>query len=123
MIVTNRSALSLIGVIALVAWAGVLLFTGFVPPHTLLAFVAFFLILAIALISTFTPITYNLGRLFLMRRRSLVTMRYAYRQATLLALVILFNLILRALHSWNIFTALIILAIAIIIEILALARK
>jgi hypothetical protein len=121
--VTNRSALFLIGVIALVAWAGVLLFTGFVPPHTLLAFVAFFLILSIALISTFTPITYNLGRLFLMRRRSLVTMRYAYRQATLLALVILFNLILRALHSWNIFTALIILAIAVIIEILALARK
>jgi hypothetical protein len=121
--VTNRSALSLTGIIALVAWASVLLFTGFVPPHTLLAFVAFFLILSLALISTFAPMTYNFGRLLFMRRRQLVTMRYAFRQATLLALVVLFNLILRALHSWNIFTVLIILATAIIIEILALARK
>jgi hypothetical protein len=121
--VTNRSALSLTGIIALVAWASVLLFTGFVPPHTLLAFIAFFLILFIALIGTFTPIMYILGRLLLMHRRDLVTMRYAFRQATLLALVILLNLILRALHSWNIFTALIILAAAVIIEILALSRK
>jgi hypothetical protein len=121
--VTNRSALSITGIIALVAWASVLLFTGFVPPHTLLAFVAFFLILSIALISTFTPITYIFSRLLFMHRRHLVTMRYAFRQATLFTLVVLFNLILRALHSWNIFTALIILATAIIIEILALARK
>jgi hypothetical protein len=121
--VTNRSALSITGIIALVAWASVLLFTGFVPPHTLLAFVAFFLILCIALTGTFTPMAYILGRFLLMRRRYLVTMRYAFRQATLLALVVLFNLILRALHSWNIFTALIIFATAIIIEILALARK
>jgi hypothetical protein len=121
--VTNRSSLFLPGIIALLAWAGLLIFTGFVPPHTLLAFIAFFLILCVALIGTFTPITYGLSRLFLMRRRHLVTLRYAFRQATLLALVILLNLILRALHSWNIFTALIILAAAIIIEILALARK
>ena len=120
---TNRSALSITGIIALVAWAGVLLFTGFVPPQTLLAFVAFFLILSIALIGTFTPIAYILGRLLLKRRRYLVTKRYAFRQAMLLAFVILLNLILRALHSWNLFTALIILATAIIIEILALARK
>jgi len=121
--VTNRSALSITSIIALVAWSSVLLFTGFVPPHTLLAFVAFFLILSIALIGTFIPIAYILGRNFLIRRRHLVTMRYAFRQAALLVLVILFNLILRALHSWNVFTALIILATAIIIEILALARK
>lgn len=119
---TKRSSLSLIGIIALLAWASLLLFTGFVPPHTLLAFVAFFLILSVALVGTFTPITYTLGRL-LLTRRHLVTMRYALRQSTLLALVILLNLILRALHSWNIFTALVILAAAIIIEILALARK
>ncbi len=120
---TNRSSLSLLGIIALLAWAGLLTFTGFVPPHTLLAFVAFFLILCVALIGTFTPITYGLGRLFLTRRSYLVTLRYAFRQAILLVFVILLNLILRALHSWNIFTLLVILAAAIIIEILALARK
>jgi hypothetical protein len=120
---TNRSSLSVASIIALLAWASLLLFTGLIPPHTLLAFLAFFLILTVALIGTFTPVTYTFGRLFLTRHRYLVTMRYAFRQATLLALVILLNLILRALHSWNIFTALIILAVAIIIEILALARK
>ncbi len=120
---TNRSSLFLMSIIALLAWAGLLTFTGFVPPQTLLAFVAFFLILYVALMGTFTPITYALGQLFLTRRRYLVTIGYALRQATLLAFVILLNLILSALHSWNIFTALVILAVAIIIEILALARK
>ncbi len=120
---TNRSSLSLLSIIAVLAWAGLLTFTGFVPPHTVLAFVAFFLILCVALIATFTPITYGLGRLFLVRRRYLVTPRYAFRQAILLTLVVLLNLILRALNSWNIFTALVIVASAILIEILALARK
>ena len=120
---TKRSSLSLFGIIALLAWAGLLTFTGFVAPRTPLAFVAFFLILCVALIGTFTPITYTLGQLFLLRRHYLVTLRYAFRQATLLALVILLNLVLRALHSWNIFTAFVILAAAVIIEILALARK
>jgi hypothetical protein len=121
--VTNRSSLTLLSIIALLAWAGLLTFTGFVPPHTLLAFVAFFLILCVALLSTCTPIAYGLGRLFLMRRHHLVTLRYAFRQAILLVIVIVLNLILRALHSWNIFTGLVIIAAAIIIEILALARK
>ena len=120
---TNRSSLFLPGIIALLAWAALLTFTDFVPPRTLLTFVAFFLILCVALIGTFTPIAYALGRLFLLQHRYLVTLRYAFRQATLLTLVILLNLILRALHSWNIFTGLVILAAAIIIEILALARK
>jgi ABC-type maltose transport system permease subunit len=121
--VTNRSSLSLTSVIALLAWAGLFTFTDFVPPHTLLAFVAFFLILYVALMGTFTPIAYALGRLLLIRRRYFVTLGYAFRQATLLTLVIVLNLILRALHSWNIFTGLVILAAAIITEILALARK
>ncbi len=120
---TTRSSLSLAGIVALLAWAALLIFTGFVPPHTVLAFSAFFLILSVALTGTFTPITYALGQFLLLRRRYLVTMGYALRQAILLALVILLNLILRSLHSWNVFTALVIFASAIIIEILALARK
>jgi hypothetical protein len=121
--VTTRSSLSLAGIVALLAWPALLTFTGFVPPHTVLAFIAFFIILSVALMGTFTPITYIVGRFLLMRRRYLVTVGYALRQATLLTLVILLNMILRALHSWNIFTALVILAAAIVIEILALARK
>jgi len=121
--VANRSSLVWPGIIAVLAWAGLVVFTGLVPPHTLLAFVAFFLILGVALIGTFMPITYGLGRLFLIRRRYLVTPRYAFRQATLLVFVVLLNLILRALHSWNIFTGLVILAVAIIIELLTMARK
>jgi hypothetical protein len=121
--VTTRSSLSLAGIVALLAWIALLIFTGFVPPHTVLAFITFFLILCVALLCTLTPITYILGRLLLLRRRYLVTIGYALRQATLLAFVILLNMILRALHSWNIFAALVILAAAVITEILALARK
>jgi hypothetical protein len=50
-------------------------------------------------------------------------MRHALRQGLLLALVIIFNLMLRVWHSWNILAALIIFVAAVIIEVLSLARK
>jgi hypothetical protein len=45
------------------------------------------------------------------------------RQGILLSLCIVLNLILRALHSWNIITAIIIFVAAIVVEIVSLARK
>jgi hypothetical protein len=60
---------------------------------------------------------------FLASRLARVTMRYSLRQGILLSLVVVLNLILRALHSWSIFMAIVILGAAIVIEILALARK
>src|SRR5437764_12951509 len=123
---TRRSSLSLyilLGV-AVLAWAGLLLFTRFVPPQKLVVFAAFFLLLLLALISTFAPLAYALGRrIFPSRRRHRITWYHALRQATLASFAIVLNLILRALHSWTISMALVIVVAAIIVEVLFLARK
>lgn len=100
-----------------------MLYTRYTPPRSFLAFTGFFVILGITLGSTLTPITYTIGsRLFPIRIYQ-ATLRHAARQAVLITLVVIFNLILRALHSWNIFTAIAIIAAAIIFEMLTLARK
>jgi hypothetical protein len=120
---TNRNALYILIVLAPLAWAGLVLFTNYIPPRTLLAFSAFFLLLGIALTSTFAPIAYFIGLRFLSSRLYRTTIRHALRQGGLLALCILLNLILLALHSWNIITAIVIFVAAIIIEVVSLARK
>ncbi len=121
--VTNRAALYTLLVLAPLAWGGLLLFTRFVPPHTLLAFVAFFMLLTVALISTFSPLAYLISLRFLASRLYRATVRHALRQGALFSLCIVLNLILRALHSWSIFTAVVIFVAAIVIEVLSLARK
>jgi len=120
---TNRTALSILMLLALLSWGGLLLFTRYVPPHTVLAFVAFFMLLSVALTSTFAPLAYFIGLRFLSSRLYRDTMRHALRQGALLSLCIVLNLILRALHSWNIFTALAILGAGVVIEVLSLGRK
>jgi hypothetical protein len=49
--------------------------------------------------------------------------RQAIRESALLALVIILNLMLRALHSWNLAVAVVLLVAAIVVEVLALVRK
>src|SRR5579859_791758 len=120
---TNRASLYTLILIALVAWGGLLLFTRFVPPITIASFIAFFLILSICLTSTFAPLVYFISRRLLASRMNRITVRHAIRQGGLLALVIVLNLALRALHSWNIVMAVAILGAAIVIEVLFLARK
>ncbi|GHO75401.1 hypothetical protein KSD_31720 [Ktedonobacter sp. SOSP1-85] len=123
MAVTRRSILLILLLTAPVAWGLLLLYARFVPPHTFLAFTCFFALLALALTSTLTPVAYALGsRLFPLHIYQ-ATLRHAARQAILLTLIVLFNLILSALHSWNIYTSLAILAAVVVFEILALARK
>jgi hypothetical protein len=120
---TNRTALYILIILAPLTWGAVLLFTRFVPPETLLAFVAFFVLLAVALTSTLSPLAYLVSLRFLSSRLYRATIRHAFRQGALLSLCIVLNLILRALHSWNIFTAVVIFVTAIVIEVLSLARK
>ncbi len=120
---TNRNALYTLMILAPIGWAGLLLFTRFVPPHMLLAFVAFFMLLGVALTSTFSPVLYFISLRFLTSRGYRATVRHSLRQGALLALCVIFNLILLALHSWNVFTAILILGIAIVIEVLSLGRK
>ena len=109
---------------ALFAWAGLLLLTHSVPPQTVVAFAGFFLVLTVALTCTFAPLTYAIGqRIFASRRRHRITWYHALRQGALLSFAIVLNLILRALHSWNIIMALVIVGAAVIVEVLFLARK
>ncbi len=120
---SNRSSLLLLLLIAPFAWSGLLLFTYFVPPTSLLAFSTFFLALMVALTSTFSPLAYVIGSRALSLRIYRKTMRHAIRQGALLSLVIVLNLILRALQSWSIFTAIVIVGAAVVLEVLSLARK
>jgi hypothetical protein len=120
---TNRATTSLLLVLALCMWAGIVIFTRYVPPQGMMAFTAFFVLLAVALASTFAPVAYVIGLRFISSRLYRATMGHAVRQGVLLSLCIVLNLMLRALHSWNIITAIIIFAVAIVVEIVSLARK
>ena len=120
---TNRHALYLLIVLAPIFWGALLLYTRFIPPHTLLAYFTLFILLGLAITSTFTPIAYFISLRFLSSRLARATVRHALRQGILLSLCIVLNLILLALHSWNIFAAVIIFAAAIVIEIVSLAKK
>lgn len=117
---SNRSSLSTLVVIALLSWSGLLLFTALVPPYTFLAFIALFLILAVALTSTIAPIAYMIGLRF---SPTQPTVRGAIRRGALVALIVVLNLMLRAWSSWNVFTAILIVLAVIVVEVMALARK
>jgi hypothetical protein len=121
--VNRRNALYILIMFAPLAWAGLLLFTHYIPPDRLLTFCVFFLLLDLALTSTFAPLAYFIGLRFLSSRLYRATIRHALRQGTLLALCIILNLILLALHSWNIVTSIVIFVAAIIVEVVSLARK
>jgi len=120
---SNRATLYILILLAPFLWCGLLLFTRYVPPQTVVAFIAFFVLLSVAITSTFAPIAYFISLRFLSSRLYRTTVRHALRQGALLSLCIVLNLILLSLHSWNIFAAIIIFAAAIVIEILSLGRK
>src|SRR5579884_3577542 len=118
---SNRSTLLILSIIALVAWGGLRIFTYLVPPHTAIAFIIFYLILFPAVTCTFAIVAYIIGaRLFSLRLYKL-TLRHAIRQGALLSLVLIFNLVLLSLHSWYIFTSIVVLVAAVVVEVLSLA--
>lgn len=119
----RRTSLVTIFIIALLAWGGLLLFTRFIAPTTMLALLIFFGILIVALTGTLTPFTYFVGSRVITSPHYRATVRYALRQGLLLALAVVLNLILRALHSWNPFMGVVILGAAVVVEVLFLARK
>ncbi len=53
---TNRTALNVLMVLAPLAWAALLVFTHFVPPQGVQAYVTFFVLLDVALTSTLSPL-------------------------------------------------------------------
>jgi hypothetical protein len=120
---TNRTALYILIVLSPLAWAALLVFTHFVPPQAVLAYVTFFVLLSVALTSTLSPMAYFISLRFISSRLYRATVRHALRQGALLSLWIIFNLLLRALHSWSLFVAIVSLGIILVIEVLSLGRK
>lgn len=120
---TRGPSIYLLFVVAGLAWAGLLLFTRFVAPATLLAFCIFFLIFSIALCSTLIPLAYSVDRRVFSKHHYYLLTRYALRQSGLLTVATVLNFIFLALHSWNAIMALITLLTAVILEVLFLARK
>lgn len=110
-------------VVAALSWAGLLIFTRYVPPASVLAFLAVFALLGLALFCTFVPLTYLVTRSLLAKRIARPTIRHALRQSLLFAIFIEFNLFLRVQHSWSLFTTSISFIIIVIVELLALSGK
>ena len=120
---TNRTALKMLMVLAPLAWIALLVFTRFVPPQSVLAYATFFVLLSVALTSTLSPLAYFISLHFISSRLYRATVRHALRQGALLSLWIVFNLLLRALDSWNLFVAIVSLGIILVVELLSLGRK
>ena len=120
---TNRTALNMLMLLAPLAWAALLVFTHFIPPQAVLAYVTFFILLDIALTSTLSPLAYCISLRFTSSRLHRATMRHALREGALVSIWVVFNLLLRALHSWSLFVAIVSLGIIIVIEVLSLGRK
>jgi hypothetical protein len=120
---TNRIALNILIVVAPLAWIALLVFTYFVPPRTVLAYATVFVLLGVALTSTLSPLAYLISLRFISSRLYRATVRHALRQGALLSLWIVFNLLLRTLHSWSLFVAIVSLGIVLVVELLSLGRK
>ncbi len=120
---TNRTALSILMALAPLAWIALLAFTRFVPPQTLLAYITFFVLLSVALTTTLSTLAYFIGLRFISSRLYRATVRHALRQGALLSTWVVFNLLLRALQSWSLFTAIVSFVIILVIEVLSLGRK
>ena len=57
-----RALLITMSIVMLLAWGGLLLFTRYVPPQSVPAIAAVFLLLSVALFCTFVPLTYLITR-------------------------------------------------------------
>jgi hypothetical protein len=101
-------------------WGALLLFTRYVPPVNWQALLIFFALLLPALFCTLLPLITLISSLLTRRKR--VSTRRLLRESGLLTLWIVLNLVLQGIHSWNWFTAVVSLAIVVVVEILLFAK-
>jgi hypothetical protein len=121
--INTRTLLITMPIAALLAWGGLLLLTRYIAPQSAPALIAFFVLLGAALLCTLSPLIYLGARAMLTRRGTRPSLIQATRQSGLISIWIIFNLLLRVLHSWSLFTAIVSFGIIVVIEILALGRK
>jgi hypothetical protein len=120
---SQRALLCTLTLLAPLAWGGLLLFTDVVAPAGGLVFLGFFFLLAISLLCTLIPLIYLVARPLLAARKARPRLGQVIRQAGLISAWILFNLLLRLLHSWSIFIAAVSFGIIVVIELLALGSN
>lgn len=122
--ISARTLLIILPIVALLAWGGLLFFTRYVAPQSVLAFLVFFTLLGMALFCTLAPLIHLATHVMLARRlRARPILGHAMRQSLLISIWIIFNLSLRVLHSWGLFTAIVSFGIIVVIEILVLSGK
>jgi hypothetical protein len=107
----------------LLCWGALLWFTYDVYPAATVTFFLFFLLLLGALTFTLIVPVYRIGIRFFFARSHRMTLPRAFSLSLVCALAIVLNLILRALHSWSLIMAVVIIAAAVVVDILLLARK
>lgn len=120
---SQRALLCTLALLALPAWGGLLLFTYAIAPRGGLTFLGFFSLLAAGLLSTLIPLIHLVARPIQAARHVRPQLGQVIRQACLISAWIMFNLLLRLLHSWSIFTAAVSFGIIVVIELLALGRN
>jgi hypothetical protein len=105
-------------IVALLALAGLLLFTRFVPPTSVQSLVFVLLLLILTLLGLLAPLLYGIRKLLPLTRQDTFNANHSLREALILSIYIVFNALLRVLHSWSLFSALISTAIVVVLEIL-----
>ncbi len=119
---SGRGLLITLALAGLCLWGGLLLFTYYIQPTSLLAIVGAFLLLGPALFCTCTLLTYFISWTIYAARRRRPRLAQALRQGGLIAAWLTFNLLLKSLHSWSLFTTIVSFGIIVIIELLLLGR-
>jgi len=118
----NRTILVVSGILAVLLWAGLLLFMNAYPPDALSQ--AFFLVLwSLAVLSTTTPISYWVNSRWGKPHGPKGDMARALRQGTLVAMLALLLMALRFLRMLNLLTAAILFAIVGVVELLFYLRR
>lgn len=117
-----RGLLITMVVVMLLAWGGLLVFTRYVPPQSVPAIAAVFVLLSVALFCTFVPLTYLITRAIFAARSRRPRLSQAVREGGLISAWLIFNLLLRVLQSWSLFTTLVSFGIIVVVEILVLGR-
>jgi hypothetical protein len=121
--ISARTLLIIMPITALLAWGGLLLFTRYIPPQSAPALLAFFVLLSLALFCTLTLLIYPITRVIQAGRSKRPELGQAMRQSGLISIWIIFNLLLRVLASWSLFTAIVSFGIIMVIEILAMVGR
>src|ERR1051326_257243 len=111
-------------VVALIAWVILVLYGKLVSPEGAVARIMFLVLLLVALTATFTPVAQFVGSQFVRSKwYAQHAWRHALRQGALVAITIVANLALKALDAWFWADILLIALAAVLVELIALARK